>query len=337
MKALKIIGIIILAIVVIVLVLALVAPKKYEVSRSIVIHADSDLVFRQVQYWRNWGAWSPWGEKDSTMTITVTGIDGQPDSKYIWDGDPKKTGSGEMTNTGLIPGEEMTFHLHFKTPWESQSDGWVRVNGMDDGTEASWGFYGSEKIPLNILLLFMPMDKMIGPDFERGMQLLKEVVEAKAAKMAELKIQELTYRSTNIAAIRQQVEMGEMKSFFENSYAAISKAMMENGVEMTGAPLAVFYSWDEEIGIADVAAGIPVNKNVQTGDVQMMNVPAGKALAIDYYGPYDETELAHLALSHYMQEHEIMPGELVIEEYLTDPGSVSNPNEWLTRVAYFIE
>lgn len=337
MKALKIIGIIILVIVLVVLILALIAPKNYEVSRSIVINADKDIVFRHMQYWKNWSAWSPWAEDDSTMDITIEGIDGQVDSKYIWQGDPKITGNGEMINTGVLPGEEMTYHLHFITPWESHSDGWVRVKEVDGGTEASWGFYGSYPMPMNIMLLFMPMDKMIGPDFERGMQLLKQVVEAKAEKLADLKIQEIQYKSTKMAAIRSQVNMSEMSTFFENSYPKINQAMQANGAMMIGAPSAVYFAWDEENGTTDVAAGIPTNKNVDAGEVQTITVPGGKALSVDYRGNYNDIDLVHMVLNKFMQDNGITYVGPAIEEYLTEPSSMPDPDQWLTRIVYLVE
>jgi effector-binding domain-containing protein len=337
MKVLKIIGIVILVIVLIVVVLALIAPKNYEVSRSIVINADKDVVFRNMQYWRYWGAWSPWAENDSTMKITIEGVDGQVDSKYIWEGDPKVTGSGEMVNTGVIEGEEMTYHLYFKTPWESHSNGWVRVKEVEGGTEASWGFYGEYPIPMNIMLLFMPMDKMIGPDFERGMQLLKETVEEQAGKIASMVIQEIRYSGTKMVAIRKEIKMSDMKEFFSSSYAAINQAMQANGALMTGAPSAIYYKWDEENGVADVAAGIPTFATVNDGDVETINVPGSNALAVEYRGPYEDIELAHMALMKYLQDNNVPMGELAIEEYLSDPGSVPDPNQWLTRVLYFIQ
>jgi len=69
----------------------------------------------------------------------------------------------------------------------------------------------------------------------------------------------------------------------------------------------------------------------------MINVPKSKALAIDFYGPYDEIELAHFRLLDYMKKHEISPNGLFIEEYLTDPTSLGDPNKWLTRVIYLID
>ena len=337
MKFLKILGIIVLALILIVVILALIAPKSYDVGRDIEINAEKELVFQQMQLWRNWGAWSPWAERDSTMKITIEGIDGQEGSKYVWKGDPKITGSGEITNTGVKPNEEMTYHLHFMIPWESESDGYVRVADADNGTRASWGFAGKYTIPMNILLLFMPMDKMMGPDFERGLALLKEVVESKASKMANLAVNETTYKSANYAAIRQQVKMSELESFYASSFEMINKAMESRGASMTGAPAGIFYSWEPEKGLSDMAAGIPVRRKVESDNVETINVPGGNALSIDFYGPYEEIELAHMVLMKYVQKNGLTLKWPMIEEYLTDPASVSDPNKWLTRVTYFVE
>ena len=44
-----------------------------------------------------------------------------------------------------------------------------------DGTKSkvTWGFSGKNKFPMRIMMLFMSMDKMVGKDFEQGLQNLK--------------------------------------------------------------------------------------------------------------------------------------------------------------------
>ena len=37
----------------------------------------------------------------------------------------------------------------------------------------TWGFTGTNKFPMRIMMLFMSMDKMLGKDFEQGLQNLK--------------------------------------------------------------------------------------------------------------------------------------------------------------------
>jgi len=180
MKLLKILGFAILSIVIIFLGLGLIAPKDYFVERSIMIDAPIDVVFEQVKYWENWSAWSPWAEHDSTMTVTVEGVDGTVGSKYVWVGDEEITGTGEMTNTGITDNKVINYHLHFLKPWESESEGYLKVQEVDGKTRAMWGFYGDMKFPWNVFLLFQSMEKMMAPDFDRGLVLLKEIAETNA-------------------------------------------------------------------------------------------------------------------------------------------------------------
>ena len=339
MKVLKILGIIVLVIVVLVAVLALIAPKSYHVERTIVINAPTEVVFRQIQFWRNWSAWSPWAEMDSTMTVTVEGIDGQPGSKYIWEGDPKITGQGEMTNTGITQNEEILYHLHFILPWESESDGWMRLSDAASGVQAAWGFSGKYPMPMNIMLLFMNMEKMMAPDFDRGLELLKEISEDYAANLAsyESSIEHTTMPAKRFAAVRQEVKMTEMTQFFESSFAAIMGGVEASGATMIGAPAGLHYTWDEEKGVTDMAAAIPVRGNVTAENVTMIETPRSKALVITHEGPYESLELAHIALNMYVQKNGLAMKEPVMEEYLTDPSTEPDPNKWLTRIIYMID
>jgi len=342
MKALKIAGLtilgLVLLIILVVVVLGLIAPRNYHVERSIGINAPQELVFRQVQYWKNWTAWSPWAEHDSTMKVTVEGIDGRDGSVYHWEGDPKITGSGEMTNTGVTPNEKMTYHLHFMVPWESESDGHVEVEKIsEDSTKATWAFYGDYPFPWNAMLLFMPMEKMMGPNFERGMELLKEVCEKKREKISSFEIQTERFRGGNYAAIRKEVMLSDMRSFFETSYSTLQKAIQESGVSFAGVPAGFFYEWDEETGKTEVAAAIPVRGRVQGDSVQMIRIAPSKALVINYYGPYENVELAHFAMMDYFQNNNLTLAGSVVEEYVTDPQQELDPNKWLTRVIYPVQ
>ena len=339
MKVLKILGIIVLVIIVLVVILALIAPKGYNVERTIVINAPQEVVFRQVQLWRNWSAWSPWAEMDSTMKITVEGIDGQPGSKYVWEGDPENTGQGEMTNTGITQNKEILYHLHFLVPWESESDGWMRLSEAASGVQAAWGFSGTYPMPMNIMLLFMNMEKMMAPDFDRGLQLLKEISEAKAAKLASLEseIQQTNVPAKRYAAVRQEIKMTEIKEFFGASFATIMEAAQTSGATINGAPAGLHYTWDEEKGVTDMAAAIPVRGKIEAENVTVVEIQKSIALIINYQGPYEGIEMAHIALNMYVQKNGLTMKEPVMEEYLTGPDSEPDPSKWLTQVIYLIE
>lgn len=335
MKALKIIGIILLVLIAIIVVLGTFAPKNYQVDRSVVIAAPKQLVFNHVKYWRNWQAWSPWAEMDSTMQVTVAGIDGTAGSKYVWAGD--KVGSGEIINTGIKENEEIAYHLRFIKPWESESDGYVKLADADGNTQVTWGFYGKNPFPWNIMTLFVSMDKMMGKDFERGLSRIKDISEKEATAVAQYTVNEIKFPAKTYAVIQQEVQFDQLQAFFAESYAKIMAAIGKKGVSMAGAPCALYYQWDEQNKTTDVAAAIPIKSRANLGDIQIIQLKETIACCVDYYGPYDKSAPAHYACDLYLSQKGLKHKSPVIEEYLTDPSIEPDSSRWLTKIYYFGE
>ncbi len=337
MKVLKIIGIILLAAVVLIIVLGLIAPKKYAVERSIVIDAPKVVVFNYMKYWKNWQKWSPWAERDSTMEITFEGTDGAEGSVYRWEGDPKVTGKGEMTNTGTKDLEEVTYHLYFQEPWESESDGYLRVSDVDGGTKASWGFYGETPFPWNIMMLFMNMEKMMAPDFNRGLELLKQICEKEAAEISKYDINPINFPATNYAAIRENVALENINGFFKKSFGIIKPLMRRTGIRMTGVPSGLYFSMDEQEGTTDMAAAVPIKGSLNEGAVQTIKLPASKGFMVNYYGSYQGAEYAHKALDYHIQQNWLTQKQPIIEAYVTDPEQEPDTSKWLTKIYYLVQ
>jgi hypothetical protein len=88
-----------------------------------------------------------------------------------------------MISSSVKENEEIAYHLHFIKPWESESDGYIRLADAAGNTEATWAFYGKNSFPWNIMSLFISMDKIVGKDFERGLHLLKIICDKEAAAM----------------------------------------------------------------------------------------------------------------------------------------------------------
>lgn len=304
--------------------------KNYEVERSIVIDAPAELVWDQVKYFENWQYWSPWYAKDSTMIWSFSGTDGEVESGYSWTSE--NSGSGEMYMTGLVEEEEMMYHTHFLEPWESESDGYVRVASTEAGTEVKWGFFGEIK---GIASLFVNMDKMVGPDFEDGLKLLKEHTESIEIEEPSMQVELIDMPEKRYVAIREEIDITGIETFFATNYAKI----MEAGVQMAGGmPSGLYYSWDMENMRTDIAAAIPVADGTTAPEgTELIEIPASKALFVDYYGDYSDMEPAHELIEKYMIENELEYVGPAIEEYVTDPGQEPNPALWNTKIYYPIK
>ena len=169
---------IVAAIVVIIIVLAAIAPKTYDVSRSIVIDKPKEIVFPYLKMVKNQDHWSPWKKKDPNMQQTYKGTDGEVGFKASWVGN-KDVGEGSQTITAIVENERIDNHLVFLKPWKSESDGYYTVADESPGqTKVVWGFRGQNKFPTTIFMLFFNMDKAVGKDFEEGLENLKKIVEA---------------------------------------------------------------------------------------------------------------------------------------------------------------
>ena len=172
-----IISYILLGIVAFVLFLALIAPKNYNVFRTIEINSPKNTVFPYLKFLEKQNEWSPWAKKDPDMELKFTGIDGEVGAISYWNGN-KDVGEGEQEITKIIDGKRVEGRLRFIKPWRSASDCYMDLEETATGkSKVTWGFSGKNKFPFSIMMLFMSMDKMVGKDFEEGLETLRNKLE----------------------------------------------------------------------------------------------------------------------------------------------------------------
>ncbi|MEO9893427.1 SRPBCC family protein [Aurantibacter sp.] len=168
---------VVLAILAIVLLLALIAPKNYDVSRSIEVSRPKQEVFEYLKSLKKMDEWSPWAKKDPNMKKTFTGVDGEVGCVSHWVGN-KEVGEGEQEIKKIVDGERIDSELRFFKPWKSTSDCYLKVDEATlNSSKVTWGFSGENKFPMSIMTLLMSMDKMVGKDFETGLASMKEILE----------------------------------------------------------------------------------------------------------------------------------------------------------------
>ena len=103
MKALKIIGIILLVFVVLIAIAIAVLPSKAHVERSIVINSKPSLVYSQLNSMKKFNRWSPWAQIDPKTEYEYEGPNAGVGSKMNWKSDHKDVGSGSQWIVDSIP------------------------------------------------------------------------------------------------------------------------------------------------------------------------------------------------------------------------------------------
>lgn len=338
MRALKIIGILVGAIIAVLLILGLVLPKEMTVDRSITIDAPVAQVFPHLQYFAKTDAWSPWNKMDPNMEKSIEGEDGTVGAISRWSGN-KDVGVGYQKITAIDPGKRVDLDLVFEEPWESQADIYIQAEEVEDGTKVTWGFRSDTPIPENIMMAMMGMRKALSQDYDEGLSMLKEVVESEEPVTSyngyEIKTVDLPYQ--HFVAHRSTIGMNQITAVYTEYLPKIFAAVQSSGTEMAGMPCGLFYSWDESTGQTDMASAIPVKTKTEIEGFTALEVPSEKSLLVDYYGGYHGTGAAHEAIDAYIKANGIKVSTPAIEEYATDPGEEPDSTKWLTRVYYPIE
>ncbi|MFT3706409.1 MAG: SRPBCC family protein [Archangium sp.] len=150
-------------------------PETFEIKRSLDINASPEVVASQITNFHKWEAWSPWEKQDAAMKKTFDGPDDGVGAHYAWDS--AKVGSGEMKVTDVKPGEKVGIDLHFTKPFETQNRVDFELVKSGDKTNVSWVMTGKNSFAGKAMSVFMDMDKMVGPDFEKGLAALKDASE----------------------------------------------------------------------------------------------------------------------------------------------------------------
>ena len=178
MKILKRALFVLIGIIVLALVVALFTKKDYAVEREITINKPKQKVFDFIKYVKNQDQYSVWNNIDPAMKKSYTGTDGTVGFIYAWDSTNKNAGKGEQEIVKITDGERIDMKLRFKEPMEAEDNAYMATEPLGaDKTKVKWGFTGKMAWPMNLMLLCMNMDEMIGKDLQGGPDKLKTILE----------------------------------------------------------------------------------------------------------------------------------------------------------------
>jgi len=180
---LKKIGIGLAVIFLIIAVLAMRQPDTFEITRSANIAAPAQVVYGYTNDFHEWQKWSPWEKLDPNMQRTFSGHASGVGAGYAWSGN-SEAGAGTMTIKESVPGEKVGINLDFIKPFESKTITEFTMKPVGDSTDVVWTMSGPNQFISKVMGVFVSVDKMVGPDFEKGLASLKALAEADAKRMA---------------------------------------------------------------------------------------------------------------------------------------------------------
>jgi effector-binding domain-containing protein len=331
MKILKKVILWLVVVIIALVIIGFLLPKSYKVERSAVIRSGGQTVYDLVCNLNKWDIWAPWTkELDSTVRFELVGNDCEVGTIRKWTG--KKMGDGQILLTELIPGQLVAFDLSFMEG-KMKSKETFTIEKMGDSCKVTWSDQGD--LGYNPFARFMGlrMNKMMGPDFEKGLAKLKAVAEQRA-KWPEIEMKSMTEQPALV--IRDSAGPATYHQVFMKAFGEIGSFIKSNNLEYKGSPFAIYIKWDSVTMNSVMDIGIPVDRMIDKGKgrVRVEKLPAQTVAIAYYFGPYEKTADTYRILEQYIRESgkEISGGPWEI--YVSDPMKEKDPSKLETDILF---
>lgn len=269
-------------------------PQRAYLERGIVIERPPATVFAVLNGYRHYAAWSPWATLDPAMQVRVEGPMTGVGAKYSWTSEQAGVGAGSQEILESTPYSRIRTAMVFSgTRSISRASFLLAPEGA--GTRVVWAHeadFGADLLGRYFGLL---LERMAGPDYERGLANLKRHVETlPAVDFAGLAVDVLQVHAQPIAYVagRSSTDAMAIATAYRDAFARIAAALQREGVRPQGAPLAIGRKWDPQHGVYEFDAAIPVpagTRQIRTDvEVRLGSTHAGTVLKATHDGRHEQ-------------------------------------------------
>jgi effector-binding domain-containing protein len=313
----------ILAIVFVVILGAIVGlflPSEIKMSRSIEVDRDSATVYKVVNSMKQFNHWSPWAEKDPDAVYTYSGPESGVGSKMTWKGNAQVDQGYQIILESSL-NQMVKTELSFGSS-DRQAIATVTLEEIaDNKTKVHWLF--EMNAGSNILKRYsgLAIEDLLAPDFELGLNKLKEHVESLPLfDYSMISIESL--KATPVYAIRisKDISSDQMAEGVGLAYSKILDFLSENQLPFSGAPLVI--SEQEDDNSYQLIAALPVEQHLPesgTDEVLALTLPEGKVIQMIHKGSYDTLPKSYEKLNAYVFQNQLRVRGNSWESYESDP------------------
>jgi effector-binding domain-containing protein len=305
---------------------------KYTVSRSIDINTTTEQVASVVADFNTWPTWSPWLCMEPAANVKITGKGNLPGSILSWHGD--MIGAGELELLAIDSTQSITQEIRFSEPFQSTSTVTFSFTPQKGGVTVTWDMNG--EMPFFFRFLTESMVPLIESDYDRGLKMLKELVE-KGSVSSKIKIKGqshfdgLTYLGKSDICDMEMVGEKMQQTFYEvGNWLVASSTFPEEGIS-------IYKQFDQQSGICDYTSGFVIVDKTKTfpyAGAKLDSIASGKFVKVVFEGDYQHLPNAWTAAHMYLRHNNLKsdPNRNPFELYLNDPAFFPNPADWVTEV-----
>ncbi|ARV09049.1 transcription activator effector-binding protein [Winogradskyella sp. PC-19] len=334
MKALKYILFLLLILAIGLAIYIAVQPNSFEVERSRTIDAPAQVVYNNVIDFKNWEAWNSWKDEDPTIVMTMSDKTDGVGGSYSW---TDEDGIGTMKTTDAVTNTSITQEMQFGDFPKSDVK-WSFTPNEDGSTKVTWNISGKD-LPFGFkafATLMGGMEKQIGPHYERGLEMLDDVI-MQDMKRYSIKVEGLTEHSGGFYLYNTtSCKMGDFKQKMQEMLPKVGGYAISNNIRMAGAPFVIYHKWDEANDAVMFSCAIPTSSKITTTESEILTgqLQSFKAVKTILYGDYENLKEAWEKTMTYVEDNNLESpiDAITLESYLTDPTSQPNPADWITEI-----
>jgi effector-binding domain-containing protein len=313
----------VVALAVLIAVGGLLLPRQVHVSRSVSIGRPASELFAVIDSFQLFPKWSPWQDLDPNMHQTAEGPREGVGAKLVWSGNDK-VGSGSQLITAAVPDQFVDSDLDFGKMGVARCR--MILNPEDGGTRVTWAMdtdMGANPIGRYFGLA---MDRMIGPDFAKGLAKLKTLAETLPNQdIAGLEVTQVQLTPSPVLLTSEKAAADAIAKAYTDGFSRIGKFMARNKLSQNGAPFSIDAA--QSPGSYSFDAGIPVDRGDAAGsdDIRVDKSYGGRALKTVHTGPYAGMIATHDKLLAYLAAHGYARNGAAFYRFVDDPGSTPEP------------
>ena len=237
------------------------------------IDCPLEKVFEVVRDFQSWPTWSPWLIADPECHLEIE------KEWYSWEG--AICGSGRMDVLDEVENESINYDLNFLKPFKSQADvKMIFSREGDNKTEVTWTMDTS--LPFFLFWMKKSMMAYIGMDYERGLLMLKDLVETGAVPShLECPGREPSPSFVGVG-IRCTAKLDDFEEEMGANFKKVRKAYPE------GEGFSVYYKWDVVNGAMTYLIGVKLEKTpgVIPDGMELVTAPVMEVYAVRHRGCY---------------------------------------------------
>lgn len=150
-------------------------------------------------------------------------------------------------------------------------------------------------------------------------------------------IEQTTFPARTYLVWRKEINTADVsdKEMWQKAFGAVHSYAQSQGIKIAGLGAAIYFTWDEPKGRADMAIGHPVEgvTEVSHPELSLVEIPESPAYKLTVNGAYEQLMESHGVINKYVQEQGVR-STITVEEYVVTGMDNQNPEEWKTDLYY---